>query len=240
MIDREGRIRYLNPHTELLFRRPRRDLLGASWWELTSYLVGTPTENEIREALAGTDPRRIRVFHPPLYAWHEMWVAPAAEGAVLVLRDVTDVARAKQQEAVREAVRDVVDRAPVAITVLRGPEHRVELTNQFARRLLGGRDLEGQTVRNALPEVVGQGLIDILDDVYRSGRPFEGKAVPINFDRSGEGEVTTGFFDLVYQPISDVDGRISGVLSISVEVERAEPGGEGADGEDGGAGEAEA
>lgn len=224
-LDAEGRIQYVNPRMELLFRRPRRELLGANWWELTSYLAGTPADHELREAVAGTESRRVKVFHPPLYAWHEVWIAPSEEGALLVVRDVTDVARAKQQEAVREAVRDIVDRAPVAITILRGPEHRVEITNQFARQLLGGRDLEGQTVRNALPEVEEQGLIEILDDVYRTGRPFEGKAVPITYDRYGNGQMYTGAFDIVYQPISDIDGRVSGVLSISVEVVGSATGG---------------
>ncbi|MBW3629982.1 MAG: hypothetical protein KY464_11880, partial [Gemmatimonadetes bacterium] len=100
--------------------------------------------------------------------------------------------------------------------------------------LLGGRDLEGQTVRNSLPELEGQGLFEILDEVYRSGKPFEGKAITITYDRAGNGEMYTGVFDTLYQPILGIDGTISGVMSISVEVTDkpdppAAPSGEAAD-----------
>ncbi|MBV9111033.1 MAG: PAS domain-containing protein [Gemmatimonadetes bacterium] len=217
-LDAAWNIAWLNTPAELLLRRRGAELVGAGWWRAFPYLADTPAERELRDAAAGDMVRRVRVFHSPLYAWHEMTVIPSAGGTLLVIRDVTDVERMKQRQAVREAVREVIDRAPMAISVTRGPEHRIELMNEFARRLLGGRDLEGLTVRNAVPEVAGQGLFEILDRVYATGQPFEGTEIPIRFDRLGDGEMSEGVFNIVYQPTFDVDGSVSGVLSISVDV----------------------
>lgn len=118
----------------------------------------------------------------------------------------------------RYAWHEVIDLAPVAISVLRGPDHRFEIVNQFARQLLGGRELEGRTVRSVLPELEGQGLFEMLDGVYSSAEPFHGSEVPITYDRYGDGGSYHGFFNLTYQPLFDVGGQVNGVLSVSVEV----------------------
>jgi PAS domain-containing protein len=140
---------------------------------------------EFRSAAAGQIPRLFRVFRPPRYAWHQVQEISSNGGLLLVMEDITDIARARQQAAVRDAVREVVDHGPVAITVLRGPDHRIEVMNQVARQILGGRDLEGSRVRVALPELEAQGFIKLLDDVYSSGTPYYARQVPVRFDRSG-------------------------------------------------------
>lgn len=217
-LDREWRIVYLNPRAELLFRKRREELLGQVWWELFPYMEDTPAATGLRQAAAGEMARRFQLFHPPLYAWHELRAAATSEGVVVVIRDVTDVTRQQQSEAVRAAVREVFDPAPIAISVLRGADHRVEIMNPMARQVLGGRDLEGRSVRAALPELEGQGLFELLDRVYETGEAYEGEEVPIRFDRRGNGEITEGIFNVSYRPLLDANGQVSGVLSISVEV----------------------
>lgn len=217
-LDREWRIAYVNPRAELLFRKRRDELMGRVWWELFPYMEETPAATELRATAAGGMARRFQLFHPPLYAWHEIRAAPVDGGVALVIRDVTDVTRLQQTEAVRAAVREVFDPAPIAISVLRGPEHRVEIMNPMARQVLGGRDLEGRSVRAALPELEGQGLFELLDQVYETGEAYEGTEVPVHFDRRGDGEMSEGIFNISYRPLFDANGEVSGVLSISVEV----------------------
>lgn len=217
-LDADWRFTYVNRKGELLLRQQRQQLLGRSWWEVFPHLAGTPVEKDLRRTAASTAQRRLKVFHPLLYAWHEVDAIPTQGSLILVLRDVTDITRMRQTQALRAAVAEVLDPAPIAISVLRGPEHRIEYMNPMARRLLGGRNLEGRTVRNAVPEVEGQGLFEILDRVYRSGEPFEGTAVPISLDRLGDGTVEEATFNITYQPFFESDGSVAGVLSISVEV----------------------
>lgn len=217
-LDAEFRVTYANGRAELLLGRRCAELVGQGWWEIFPYLLGSPAEKELRTVAAGRLARHFKVFHPPRYAWHEVTAVPSGHGMVLVMRDVTDVTRARQQETVREAVREVIDLAPVAISVMRGPDHRVEIVNQLSRQLLGGRELEGRTVRSVLPELEGQGLFEILDGVYASGEPFHGSEVPVTYDRLGDGTPYQGFFNFSYQPLFDVGGQVNGVLSVSVEV----------------------
>lgn len=73
-------------------------------------------------------------------------------------------------------------------------------------------------MRVALPELKAQGFFEILDEVYASGMPYRARQVPLRFDRTGDGGMEEAIFDIVYQPIFDVDGRVNGVLSMSIEV----------------------
>ena len=162
--------------------------------------------------------RRIKIFHPPLYAWHDKLVIPSEGGVLLLIRDVTDIARMQQTEAVRSAIREVFDQAPIAITLLRGPEHRIDIMNPMAQQVLGGRNVEGSTIRNALPELEGQGFFELLDQVYSTGRAYEGREVPVQYDRNGDGTMNDAVFNITYQPLVDTTGQVYGVLRLSVEV----------------------
>lgn len=217
-LDGQWRFAYVNPRAALLLRKRADELLERTLWDVLPYLAGTPAEEDLRGAMGATVPKRFRVFHPPLYAWHEIQAVPSGEGLLLLVRDVTDVSRMQHSEAVQSAVREVFEQVPLAVSVLRGPDHRVEIMNTAARQLLGGREMEGRSVRSALPELEGQGIFELLDQVYETGKPFEGKEVPVRFDRFGDGTMHDGCFNILYQPILDNTGRVSGVLSLSVEV----------------------
>jgi PAS domain-containing protein len=161
--------------------------------------------------------RRLDHFSPSRYTWFEIRVVPAeAATYVLFMRDVTDRVRGTRTEAVREAVREIVMDAPVAITITRGPEHRYEIINNLARQLIGGREVEGQTARNAFPEV-SPDLFAVLDEVYRSGQPHAARDVEVTFDRYGDGRLVTATFDVAYRPLFEADGSVAGILNLSVE-----------------------
>ena len=113
---------------------------------------------------------------------------------------------------------DIFRQAPAAISILRGPEHVFEMTNARYLKLINGREVEGKTVREALPELEGQGILELLDEVYRSGKPYLGHAVPVSLNRGPHGEAETGFFDFVYQPMLDSQGRVEGIAVVAFEV----------------------
>jgi len=104
------------------------------------------------------------------------------------------------------------EEAPGIIAVLRGPDHVFELTNRSYLALVGHRDLLGKPVRDALPEVQGQGYFELLDQVYRSGQPFVGHAVPLRVQREPGGPLEERFLDFVYQPIRDQHGEVTGIF----------------------------
>lgn len=107
---------------------------------------------------------------------------------------------------------ELFEQAPGIIAVLRGPEHVFELTNRSYRQLLGARKLVGLPVRQAIPEVEGQGFFELLDKVYRSGEPFVGHAVPLRIRREPDAPLEQRFIDFIYQPIRDAAGSVAGIF----------------------------
>lgn len=113
--------------------------------------------------------------------------------------------------------RELFLQAPVIISILKGPDHVFELFHPKAKGFVGGRDLSGMRLREALPELEGQGFLELLDDVYQNGRTYnltETLAILAN----EKGELIERFFDLVYQPWYDAKGNIQGVLNFGIEV----------------------
>ena len=54
-------------------------------------------------------------------------------------------------------------------------QHAFDLVNDAYYQLVGHRDILGKPVREALPEVEGQGFFELLDRVFTSGEPFVGR-----------------------------------------------------------------
>lgn len=119
---------------------------------------------------------------------------------------------------VTEQLRALFERAPALAVVLRGPELVFDYANPGYRRLMGDRPLEGLTVRQAIPELEGQGFYELLEEVYHTGRPFEGREIPIELPADGDGPMAIGFFDFVYQPIVDENGRSIGIFAQGADV----------------------
>src|SRR5689334_7721243 len=90
--------------------------------------------------------------------------------------------------------------APWVIARLRGPTHVVEFANESSIQMLGTREPIGKPVREALPELLSQPVLDLLDHAYRTGEPIVSYEAPVLLRRSQGGELAEGFFSGVYQP----------------------------------------
>ncbi len=112
----------------------------------------------------------------------------------------------------RNRLVDMFMQSPGFVAVLSGPTHVFQFYNEAYRRLTGHRDLEGLATAQALPEVVNQGFIDLLDSVFETGEPVYGQASLVKLQRSPGEAPEDAYVDFVYQPIRDVDGRIVGVF----------------------------
>ena len=140
------------------------------------------------------------------------------ETTARVLADRERQAHEAAAAAERERLRALVLRAPMPMALLEGPEHRYALVNDAFRAVSGGgRDVTGLTVRAAFPEVAGQGIYERLDRVYATGEPWAGRETLVRYDRQGAG-VEDVWFDLRYDPVRDATGRVTGILSTSVDV----------------------
>ncbi|HEU4850816.1 MAG TPA: response regulator [Telluria sp.] len=110
------------------------------------------------------------------------------------------------------------EQAPGFVTYFRGPDHVYELQNEAHARLAEYRDIIGKPVREALPELAGQGFFELLDRVFETGEPFVGRAMPLKVKPSSDAPAEDRFIDLVYQPIVGDDGAVIGIMSQGSDV----------------------
>ncbi|WP_295994107.1 PAS domain S-box protein [Rugamonas sp.] len=118
----------------------------------------------------------------------------------------------------RAMLRALFEQAPGFMAVLRGPDHRFELTNRPYLDLVGPRALIGRSVAEALPEVAEQGFIALLDQVYASGVAYVGKAMKVVLRPDGGADAVTRYVDFVYQPVRDGGGAVDGIFVEGVDV----------------------
>ncbi|MCA1665406.1 MAG: PAS domain-containing protein, partial [Myxococcales bacterium] len=138
-------------------------------------------------------------------------------GVVVTCRDVTERHRLSAQlEFERNRLDHVFQQAPAAIMVCRGRDHRIEAANPFYARMTGDRPLVGKSLREALPDLAGQGLFELYDEVLATQKPYVGNEVPVRIDRFGRSE--EAYFNFVYQPLIDHTGLAFGVMTHAVEV----------------------
>ncbi len=122
-------------------------------------------------------------------------------------------------KAERERLRELFQQAPGFMAVLHGPEHIFEIVNGSYLQLVGHRhDIVGKPVREVLPEIEGQGFFELLDQVFLTGEPFVGRNLPVSLQRLPGGVVEQRFIDLVYQPIADKAGKVTGIFAEGYDV----------------------
>lgn len=109
-------------------------------------------------------------------------------------------------------LRAMFDQAPGFIAILRGADHVYEVVNRAYYQLVGQVDLLGRPVRDVFPELAHQGYIDLLDEVYATGKPFVGHQRQIRFQPSPNATELERYVDFVYQPLVEPDGRVSGIF----------------------------
>jgi PAS domain S-box-containing protein len=127
----------------------------------------------------------------------------------------------RQQLGERERLRQMFEQAPGLMALLREPSHTFELVNPAYQELMAGKDLIGKPVREALPELEGQGFFELLDNVYATGEPFIGEAVPVRMKGPQSGRMEERYFDFVYQPIKGTDGKTTGIFVEGFDVTEA-------------------
>lgn len=121
-----------------------------------------------------------------------------------------------QAEAERARLYDLFMNAPSYIATLQGPSHIIEFANSLMVRLFGNRELVGKRVQDAVPELVEQGLVQVLKQVHVTGQPFIGNevSVKIGLDTTPEERI----FNFVFQPLHDARTGATGVMIYATDV----------------------
>ncbi|AHG92040.1 PAS sensor protein [Gemmatirosa kalamazoonensis] len=146
-------------------------------------------------------------------------VAVESTQRILAQREV-EAARAAAVRA-EERLRGVFAQAPAFLAVLRGPEHVFEFANDAYLQLVGHRDIIGRRVVDAIPEVIGQGFVELLDRVLATGEPFVGRETPVLLRQTPDAPPTQLYLDFVYQPLVEGNGERVGIVAHGSNVTEA-------------------
>ena len=140
-------------------------------------------------------------------------------GVMNTAADVTDlnIAKIKVEQSERN-FRNMVKQAPVAMCIMTGPDHVVEVANDLMFELWGKpvESVINKPIFEGLPDARGQGLEAALDNVYRTGESFVANEASVVLFRTDKFE--TVYQNFVYQPYKNANGDILGVLAISIDV----------------------
>ncbi|WP_276370435.1 ATP-binding protein [Chryseolinea sp. H1M3-3] len=109
--------------------------------------------------------------------------------------------------------------SPAHIHVFKGPDHVVEFFHPLGISFTG-RDVTGMKIREAFPEVEGQGFFEMLDKVYHEGITINARnSKAVITDKNGK--ANEHYFDSTYLPWKDLEGKTQGVLQFTIEVTEA-------------------
>jgi PAS domain S-box-containing protein len=128
---------------------------------------------------------------------------------------VTAFRRVEESE---KRFRNTVEQAPLGITIFRGPQFIVEMANDAYMKLIDRpkSDFIGKPLFESLPEVQ-QTVEPLLTSVLTTGEPFYAAEFPISLYRYGQRDELS-YFNLIYHPLKEDDGKISGVMVVATEV----------------------
>jgi PAS domain S-box-containing protein len=220
----------INPAFERLTGIPAEQALsGRTIKEFIPDLEAHWVETYGRVAVTG-EPVRFENHSEVMNRWFDVYafrLGRAEERKVaLIFKNITrrKLAEAEQARLVRSLefersrLADIFTKAPAFVTTMVGPDHVFELANPAFYQLVGHRELIGRRVRDAFPEIEGQGFFELIERVYRAGEPYEGREIPVTLQRQPGGPPEERFLDLLYQPLFEADGSVSGVLAHGVDI----------------------
>ncbi|HSN47283.1 MAG TPA: response regulator, partial [Flavobacterium sp.] len=159
---------------------------------------------------------------------------------VLTIVDITDVRRLaielqekekkaleKQLETEKKTLKIIEEsnkrynmmlmNSPFAFAILKGKDYKIKLANNSIKEIWGkGKKIEGKPLLEVLPELKEGQIPGLLDEVYKTGIPFDGYEVLVPIMRKGK--LDDVYFNFVYQPYLEADETISGITIIAYEV----------------------
>ncbi|WP_460973482.1 PAS domain-containing sensor histidine kinase [Spirosoma migulaei] len=227
--DEAGGVTYLNKTLVDWTGMPYNDLLGAGW---TNVIIDEDRQRSIDAFLAAI---RTRAHYDVLFRIKKgdgrvVWCQAAGDpyyqddgsyagyaGFCLDIEELVAGREALQQSEVR--FRALIEEAPIATCLFVGRDMRIEVANEIMLGYWGkSQSALGHPLREAVPELVGQPFLRILDEVFTSGKTYEEKGA--RAELAVDGVVDTYYFDFTYKPLRNTTGEVYGIMDMAVDVTR--------------------
>lgn len=162
-------------------------------------------KRETRHSNAGIDPVRDQD-------------AKAEDAKAAGLEANQPVQGGNRSEESRRQLQRLIMQAPVGMCLFRGGQYVIELVNERQLEIWGktAEQVVGRPAFEALPEAVGQGIEELFQSVFQTGRAVIANAVPAELVRYGKREL--GYYNFTLEAFRDEDNAVTGIVSVSAEV----------------------
>jgi len=232
VFDREYRLRLANP-AYLAFRgKPTEQVLGHK----ASEMLGDRTfeslvRPQLERAFAGATVQFGAWFTSPRLgprfldvAYYPLRLDDTIEYVVALMRDQTERERARAErerllaeiETERRRFQTVIDRAQVAIVVLRIPDLTFEIINPAAQAYLPGVEARGKPLSEISPASTPF-VRPLIERVLSTGEPYRAVDAPLMVRRTSGGPLQQAFFSFTLVPLRAADGHIDSILGMAIE-----------------------
>ncbi|GAB3264586.1 hypothetical protein GCM10027347_31740 [Larkinella harenae] len=137
---------------------------------------------------------------------------------MVIATEVTSQVHAKLALAESEQrFRNLIEEAPAAMSLFIGPDMIVELPNETMLKFWGKDDsVIGKPLREAVPELVGQPFLQILDEVYATGVSYSSQESQAELEVNGK--LQTYYFNFTYKPLFNAEGEVYAILDVAIDV----------------------
>jgi PAS domain S-box-containing protein len=228
IFDLDGRFTYINRALLALWDKSLEEGVGKNFFDLEypDELAGR-LQRQIQEVITTKEPLRDKTPYTGANGeqgfYEYIFVPVLGEGGQVEAvagstRDITEHVRLTQAIADSEKkLQRVFSQAPMPIVVFRGRDFIVELANEPYRDLIQGRELVGRPFFEVVPEV-GQDVRDAFNRVLDTGEPVVANEWLIPYDANHDGVIEDHWFNVVYNPLRDLDGGIGGFVAVLADV----------------------
>jgi PAS domain S-box-containing protein len=123
----------------------------------------------------------------------------------------------KRSKEIEHAYR-LLMQAPWIIGIAMGDDYVLEMANDAALKLWNkSHDIIGRSMKETIPELKGQGIFELFDQVRTTRTTFRAKEQPVATYINGQQQMR--YFDIVYQPFYEKEkDEPTGVFTMSYDV----------------------
>jgi PAS domain S-box-containing protein len=141
------------------------------------------------------------------------------DGLLVTCTETTEkVITKKKLEESERRLRSMILQAPVSIGIFQGRDYITEIANSRALQMWGKTEEEvlNKPILEAMQELKSQGIKELLDEVYNTGRVFSASELPIQMLRNGKLE--TAYVNFSYEPLYNPNGEVDRIMAVGSEV----------------------
>lgn len=134
------------------------------------------------------------------------------------IKDITEQKNAVQKiEESEKHFRNLIQEAPLPKALLQGPEYIIEIANDAVLELWGkDNSIIGKPLKEALPEIIDQPYLQLLDNVYKSGITYRGNELAVFLPVKGELKKT--YLNLIFKRLQSSKNKEPDILITGYDV----------------------